>query len=186
MAPHTEGLPKVRIATPADEEDVMAMCRALHEENGLFSLDEQKIRDIFRKFYERRGAIVGVIGPAGRIEASTCLLISDSYYTTDQHLAELWNHVGKEYRHSRNAEALILFGKECSDKIGLPLITGIISNNRVAQKVRFYRRYLGFPAGAFFVYGAKWKDGVKPSEEDFMTTLELHSREGDNRKHKRA
>src|SRR5262245_66687015 len=107
MAQPIDDLPKVRIATRADEEEVMAMCRALHEENGLFSLDEGKIRDIFRKYYDRKGAIIGVIGQAGNIEASTCLLISDNYYTNDNHLAELWNHVGRDYRHSRNAEALI-------------------------------------------------------------------------------
>jgi hypothetical protein len=179
-------LPAVRIATRADEEEIMVMCRALHDENGLFSLDERKIRDIFRKFYERKGAIVGVIGATGKIEASTCLLISDSYYTRDQHLAELWNHVGTDYRHSRNAEALIEFGKNCSNRIGIPLITGIITNNRVAGKVRLYRQHLGYPAGAFFVYGGKWSEGVKPSEEDFTRPLESRAerRQRERREHK--
>jgi hypothetical protein len=150
----------------------MTLCRSLHDENGLFSLNENKIRAIFRQFYERRGVIVGVIGKTGKIEASTCLLITDNYYTDDKHLTELWNHVGKDYRHSRNAEALIVFGKNCSDKIGIPLITGIITNNRVAGKVRLYRQLLGYPAGAFFVYNGHWMDGVKPSEEDFTRPLE--------------
>lgn len=172
MARPTDGLPLVRIATPADEEEVMAMCRELHDENGLFTLSEKKIRDLFRKCYERKGAIVGVVGPNGKIEATTCLLISDNYYTEDWHLAELWNHVGKDHRHSSNAEALIRFGIKCSDEIGIPFVTGIITNNRVAGKVRLYRQILGYPAGAFFVHGGKWAEGVKPSEEDFMKPLE--------------
>lgn len=148
------------------------MCRALHEENGLFPLSEAKIRDLLGKYYARKGAIVGVIGPTGAIEATTCLLISDNYYTEVWHLAELWNHVGEAYRHSRNAEALIRFGMKCADEIGLTFITGIITNNRVAGKVRLYRQVLGYPAGAFFVYNGKWAEGVKPSEEDFMKPLE--------------
>lgn len=183
MVLRTDSLPQVRIATRADEDEVMAMCRALHDENGLFSLNEDKIRDIFRKCYERKGAIVGVIGPTGKIEASTCLLISDSYYTSDQHLAELWNHVGKNYRQSRNAEALLLFGKKCSDKIGIPLITGIITNSRVAGKVRLYRQVYGYPAGAFFVVNGRWPDGVSPSEEDFTRPLESRAEEK-RRKHR--
>ena len=153
----------------------MAMCRALHDENGLFSLNEDKIRAVIRKCYERKGAIVGVIGPTGKIEASTCLLISDYYYTDDWHLAELWNHVGKDFRNSRNAEALICFGIKCQKEIDIPLITGIITNNRVAGKVRLYRQLLGYPAGAFFVVGGKWPKGVEPSQEDFTRPLETRA-----------
>lgn len=172
MAPRTDGLPKVRVITPDDEEEVMALCRDLHDENGIFSLDEDKVRACFRKCYDRKGAIVGVIGPRGRIEASTCLVFAQMTYTNDFHLEEIWNHVGKKFRSSRNAEALIKFGMECSDRIGIPLFTGIVTNNRLSGKVRLYRRFLGYPAGAFFVYNAKWADGVKPSEEDFFRPLE--------------
>ena len=176
-------LPHVRLAVPADEGEVMEMCRALHDENGLFTLSENKVKAIIRKFYDRKGTIIGVIGGTGKIEASTCIDISDSYYSEDNHLVELWNHVGKNYRNSRNAEALIRFGMECQKKIGIPLFTGIITNNRVAGKVRLYRQLLGYPAGAFFVYGGKWADGVKPSEEDFLRPLESRADEK-RRKHR--
>ena len=150
-------LPEVRIATPADEEEVMELCRRLWRENGLFTLNEQKVRDTIRKCYEAKGNIVGVIGPAGHIEASTCLSISDTHYTDDWHLVELWNYVAPEYRKSRNAEALIEFAKACSDKMKIPLFTGIITESALAGKVRLYRRRLGNPTGAFFVHNAKFK-----------------------------
>lgn len=186
MARPTDGLPLVRIATPADEDEVMAMCRALHDENGLFSLNEDKIRAYLRKCYDRKGAIVGVIGPRGKIEASTCLLISEMYYTDEWHLAELWNHVGESYRQSDNIDALIEFGKRCSDEIGIPYVTAIISNRRVAGKIRKYRMRLGYPAGALFVYNGKWRDGVAPSEEDFIRPLEstAERRQRERREHK--
>lgn len=150
-------LPEVRIATKADEDEVLSLCRRLWEENGLFSLNENKVRDTIRKCYEAKGNIVGIIGPPGHIEASTCLSISDTHYTDDWHLVELWNYVAPEYRKSRNAEALIEFAKACSDKMKVPLFTGIITEKALAGKVRLYRRRLGNPTGAFFVHNAKFK-----------------------------
>lgn len=183
----TRDLPSVRIATPADEEEVMAMCRELHGENGLFTLNEDKVRGLLRRCFTRDKTIVGVIGPRGKIEATTCITICDMAYTDDWHLAEIWNHVGKEYRNTPNIDALINFAKRCSDTIGIPLITGIITNNRVAGKVRKYRQHFGYPAGAFFVHNGKWMDGVKPSEEDFMKPLESRAerRQRERREHHR-
>ena len=186
MAQPTNGLPKVRIATPADEEEVMALCRDLHEENGLFTLSENKVRGILHLAFAKKNAFVGVIGPHGKIEASACLLIDTQYYSDDWFLVELWNHVAKPYRHTADIDALIEFSKSCSDRIGLPLVTGIISNNRVAGKVRKYRQRYGYPAGAFFVYNAKWMEGVKPSEEDFTRPLESRAerRQRERKEHK--
>lgn len=134
-----------------------------------------------------RNAFVGVIGQKGKIEATACLLMDTSqYYSDDLCLVELWNHVAEPYRNSRNIDSLIKFEKDCSDKTGLTLITGIITNNRVAAKVRKYRQLYGYPAGAFFVYNAKWMEGVKPSEEDFTRPLESRAerRQRERREHK--
>lgn len=150
-------LPTVRLATPADEDEVLDMTRRLHDENGLFTLNEDKVRSCIRRCFTREGYIVGVIGKAGALEASTCLALSDFYYTNDWHLGELWNFVDAPYRRSHNAEALVAFGKACADHMRMPLFTGIITNKRMAGKVRLYRRLLGPPTGAFFLYNGKWK-----------------------------
>ena len=168
-------LPAVRLATQADEDEIMEMCRRLHTENGLFDLDEAKVRDCLKRYYDRAGAIVGVIGKLGKIEASTCLLFSEFYYTKQWHLSELWNFVDKEYRKSHNAEALIEFGKRSAEKIGVPFVTGIITNSRTAGKVRLYRRLLGYPAGAFFVFNATWQNEAEPTQEDFWKPFETSS-----------
>lgn len=155
-------LPKVRLADPDDASAIKAMCRRLHSENGLFSLNEDKVAALIQKYYDRKGVILGVIGPVGKPEASTCLTLSDYYYSDDTHLAELWNFVEDEYRKSKNAEALIRFGMDCAKKMSenlgvqCPFLTGIITDTRTAGKVRLYRRLLGEAAGAFFVYNAKW------------------------------
>ena len=147
-------LPEVRIAQPADEDEVMAMCRRLWSENGIFSFDDEKVRKLLHRCFNKEGTIVGVIGEPGHIEASTCLGIGDFYYTGDWHLEEFWNFVDVEYRRSKNADALIEFGKKCSDSMGIPFFTGIITAKQMAGKVRLYRRRLGHPIGAYFMYGA--------------------------------
>ena len=56
-----QDLPYVRIATPEDEEAVMAMCRRLHLENGLFTLNEDKVRALLHRCYKGDSVIIGVI-----------------------------------------------------------------------------------------------------------------------------
>ncbi len=149
-------LPVVRLAVPADEAPILAMCRRLHAENGLFSLNENKVRDLVRRYYERKGTTIGVVGPIGSPEGVICLMFSEQYYTDDWHLAEVWNFVDEPFRASRNAEALVAFAKRCADELRLPLIIGIITRSRTAAKVRLYRRLLGPPAGAFWVHNGQW------------------------------
>lgn len=154
--PASDVLPKVRLAVPDDEEPILAMCRRLHAENGLFSLNEEKVRDLVRRYYERKGTTIGVVGPVGAPEGVICLMFSEQYYTNDWHLAEVWNFVDEPFRQSRNAEALVAFAKRCADEVKLPLIIGIITRSRTAAKVGLYRRLLGAPAGAFWVHNGQW------------------------------
>lgn len=151
-------LPNVRLAMPSDEEDIVAMCRRLHLENGLFSLNENKVRDCLRRCFNRHGSIVGVIGAPGELQASICMELTNFYYTDDMHLAELWNFVDAPYRRPPgNAEALIEYAKDWARKLEAPFFTGIITNKQMRAKVRLYRQLLGYPVGAFFLYNGKWK-----------------------------
>ena len=38
------------------------------------------------------------------------------------------------------------------DDLGIPLIIGVLSNQRTEAKIRLYERQFGAPAGAFFLY----------------------------------
>ena len=170
-------LPKVRLAVPEDESAIMAMCRRLHSENGLFSLNEEKVAALLQKYFQQQGVILGVIGDPGKLEASTCITLSDYYYSDQIHLSELWNFVEKEYRKSKDAEALIRFGMDCAHKmtenmgVQCPFLTGIITDTRTAGKVRLYHRLLGHAAGAFFVYNAKWHH--EPMEDHSALAIRL-------------
>lgn len=174
-------LPKVRIAQPEDEASIMAMCRRLWEENGLFTYNEDKVRECLHRCFEKRGTIVGVVG-SPIIEGSICLATSDYYYTDDWHLAELWNFVDEPYRKSRNAEALVMFGLECSKLMGIPFLTGIITNKQMSGKVRLYQRLLGHPSGAFFICNSPWKSEPLDDRSELREKLRTFASECNNGK----
>lgn len=143
---------RVRAARPCDEDEIMAVCRRLHEENGLLHMSDDKVRQMLRRAFNKEGGIVGVIGEPGHIEGAIYLMISTLWYSHTWILEELFNFVLPEHRKSTNAKDLVEFAKRASEEMGLPLIIGVLSNERTEAKVRLYERQLGKPSGAFFVH----------------------------------
>ena len=149
-----KSLPKVRLAAPDELDEVIQLGRELHEENGLMNLDEDMIRQAAEGAVLHGQGIAGVIGK-DPIEAMIYLGLRQYWYTKELHLEEMLNFVRPQFRKSRNAIALIEFAKSAAIKLGVPLLIGIVSNDKTAQKIRLYRRRLGEPAGAYFLYGSK-------------------------------
>jgi hypothetical protein len=146
----------VRLATKQDEDQLMDLCRALHEDNGLFTFDADMVRGMLYRAFNREGGLIGVIDGDNEIAAGIFMLISNFWYSQDNHLEELFSFVRPTYRKSRNHfDELSEFAERCSKQIGIPLIIGILTNKRMEAKVRLYRRKFGLPAGAFFVVGDK-------------------------------
>jgi len=172
--------PTVRLADREEEEELMIMCREIHAENGLVSMDEDRVRAMLHRAFDKQGGIIGVIGEPGSLEAIIMIVMTNFWSSNDTHLEELFSYVRRPFRtrrlnkanefkviHKPHAEALIHFAKDCSDRIGVPLVIGIITNKRMAGKVRLYRSVLGYPAGAYFVINPKWIDGDDLTNEDF-------------------
>lgn len=149
----------VRIANQSDEDEIMKLLGIMHAEGGILPLDEMEARNTFCLAFNRQGGILGVIGEPGDIKAMIFLLISKFWYTKNKHLEELFNFVRPDVRKSKEnyAPRLIDFAKECASEIGIPLTIGILTNQRMEGKVRLYRRSLGVPAGAWFVFNSKWE-----------------------------
>ncbi len=147
--------PRVRVAVPADLQQLLEMGYELHRENGLVSASELKIEAAAHRAIEGKDGVAGVIGPVGALQAMIYLVIGQYWYSDDLHLEELCNYVRPEFRKSGNAKALIGFAKKCAKNMKLPLLIGVVSNQRTSEKVRLYRRQLGFPAGAYFLYNSK-------------------------------
>jgi N-acetylglutamate synthase-like GNAT family acetyltransferase len=162
---------EVRVATRADEPQLLELLRLMHAEGGLVPLDVDRARSQFAKAFERQGGIIGVIGAPGNIEAAIFLLITQHWYAAAHHLEELFCFVRPDCRHSNHATTLITFAKDCAEKIGLPLLIGITTGVRMAAKVRMYRRILGPPAGAYFICNAKWGSIETPAEDFWSERL---------------
>lgn len=153
----------VRTATAADQKEVWRLFLQGHRENGLFSLSPEKVqwfmnRAMFPEIIPPgdtgvRGAI-GVIGAPGALEGLVFVTIGSYWYSDDKHLEEFIVYVDPECRKSNHAVALVQWMKDQVEITGLPLMTGIISNERTEAKCRMYRRMLP-KIGEFFFLGPK-------------------------------
>ena len=153
----------VRSARPEDEGQLWELFHLLHEENGLFPLDEPKVQWFLdralhpERIHEAdtgpRGKI-GVIGVSSALEGVIMMLLGQFWYSTTWHLEELLNFVRPECRKSNHAKSLIAFAKKSSDDLSIPLLIGVISNVRTEAKIRLYDRQLP-KAGAFYFYNSQ-------------------------------
>jgi hypothetical protein len=170
---------KVRLAQPSDEPELLHLFRLMHAEGGMRPLDIECVRETFARAFGRQGGILAVIGASGHIRAMQYLLITRWYYTRENHLEELWNWVHPDHRNSDYSKLLIDHAKSCSDQLSasmgvkVPLIMGVLTNNRMAAKVRLYRKFFGIPVGAYFVHNATWVAKQEPAEEDFWRLPKL-------------
>lgn len=153
--PALKPLPPVRIAVEADAPQLLELGRMLHEENGLSGWAEDAVQNTMWRGIRGDRSVFGVIGPVGHVEAMILLFVGRMWYSNDPHIEELLSYVHPDHRKSENAKALVEFAKAMSDRVGVPLLIGIVSNDRTEQKIRLYQRRLGKPSGAYFIYGAK-------------------------------
>lgn len=151
----------VRKAIPADLPELMEMCRALHSENAMFAMDEDKVSDMLKRAFDGRGAIIGVLGEKGNIQGNIYLSIAQFWYTQEWSLEELYSFVLPEHRKSDNAKELISFAKRCSLELGIPLVIGVVSNIRTRAKVGLYTRQLSEPVGAYFAFNMPKRDNAQ-------------------------
>ena len=133
---------RVRIIERDEVEDVMRLCRQLHDENGLYKMSDQKVRAMLDRAFDRQGGILGGVGPKGKLEGLLYLLVSGFWYSEDSHLEELFLYVDPACRKSRNAVDLLQFGKWCAEQSGFKLFIGIMPNAASQRKVFLYDRQL--------------------------------------------
>ena len=148
-----EQLSTVRIAKEADIPGIYELCKLLHEENGIATMDDEKVLGMIWQAVTRQGAVIGVIDGEQGLEGCISLVVDELWYTTQHHISELFNFVRPDARKSPHAKSLIEFAKSFADSVGLPLFIGVVSNERTEAKVRLYQRQLSKPAGAFFIHG---------------------------------
>ena len=148
----------IRIGTELDMDGMMELAMNACAENGFLSPSPARLAtEIWPALCQDHG-IVGIIGePGEKIEGAVLLRIGTMWYSDSPVVEEKAIFIDPEYRSAKGGRArkLCEFSKKVSDSLGIPLIIGVLSNNRTEAKVRMYKRQFGEPAGAFFLYGAK-------------------------------
>ena len=165
------GVPGVRFATAADEDQIFALLMLLHSENGMFGVNDDNVREGIKIATRRKGGFIWVIDEGGRVVATMGMLIVSDWYSDDEYLLERWNFVHPKYRKSNYARMLIEQAKWTSNLMKLPVQVGINSFDRTEGKVRLYARHMPC-VGAFFMYGPLPRQNEKMRQE--MRRLEEH------------
>jgi hypothetical protein len=154
------GMSIVRIARPEDHSEIWRLFLQAHHENGLFPYAPDKTE----WFIQRAIApwlipdwdtavrpVIGVIGDVGALEGIVMITPGEFWYTRYKHLEEYLVYVDPECRKTFHARALIKWMKEKSDRNVMPLLTGVISNERTATKCELYGRMIP-KVGEFFLH----------------------------------
>ena len=148
----------IRIATPEDVDDVMNLAMSACEENGFVNPNPTKLLAEIWPALKQDHGLVGVIGEVGgRPEGAILLRIGKMWYSDDDVIEEKAIFIHPDYRNAKGGRArrLCEFSKKVSSELGIPLMIGVLSNNRTEAKVRMYQRIFGEPSGAFFLYNAQ-------------------------------
>lgn len=148
---------RIRFARPADLPELMALCRNLSQENAIAPMMDDIVCAELERCIAKDGGFIGVIGNVGEpIEGAICLRFSSLWYNSSYWwLEDKFVHVLQKYRASSNGNDLIEWAIWWRDQLQIPLMLGIVSNERTEAKIALYRRKLGPMSGALFLVGAK-------------------------------
>jgi len=151
------GVDGVRVARKKDEGDIFGLLIMLHAENGLFSMNREKVIKGIQHATERKGGIIFVIDEGPRVVATLGMSIVSDWYSDDEYLLERWNYVHPDYRTRNYGRRLLEQGKwahEWFKREGalLPFMCGINSFHRTESKLRLYARHMPC-LGGYFMYG---------------------------------
>ena len=148
----------VRTGSPQDIHPMMDLALAACEENGLTKPNPQKLLAEIWSSLNLHHGIIGIIGEAGKpLEAAVVLRAESMWYSDELSLVERAIFVAPEFRQAKGGRAsrLCEFSKAAAEKLGLPLVIGILSNQRTEAKIRLYGRHFGPPTGAYWIVGGK-------------------------------
>ena len=149
---------EVRVAGPQDLQALMELALAACEENGFVDPNPNKLaHELWPALHLDHGTI-GVIGePNKQIEAAVLLRIGAMWYSDQMVVEEKAIFIHPDFRDAKGerAKKLCRFSKSVADSLNIPLMIGVLSNERTKAKVKFYEKEFGKASGAYFLYGAK-------------------------------
>lgn len=159
----------VRVGTPEDVHDVMELALMGSKENGFVNPNPTKMLDDVYNALSRNHGIMGLIGPPGeKPQGAVLLRIVTTWYSDELIIEERAIFIHPDYRSAKGGRAsrMCEFSKKVSERMQLPLMIGVLSNQRTEAKVRLYRRHFGEPAGAYWLFNAHTGGAVGDSKTE--------------------
>jgi len=163
----------VRVGTPDDLDNVMALATLVANENAPVAPNMRKIMQGIWDALNKHHGLVGIVGPAGSkdVHGFVLLRISPPWYSDERLIEDAGVYVHPDWRGNRQlapsgadraagrspgrASMLYRFCKRVADETGYKLFIGVMSQRQQESKLRYYRRFFGDQAGAYFVYDPK-------------------------------
>ena len=158
----------VRTGTPDDVHRMMELALAACEENGLSRPNPTKLLSEIWSSLNLHHGIVGIIGDIDKpLEAAILLRVESLWYTDELSVVERAIFVNPEFRQAKGGRAARCceFATSVAKKLGVPLVIGIISNQRTEAKKRLYERSFGPPVGHYWVVGGKTGEWAGPASD---------------------
>jgi hypothetical protein len=150
--------PHVRVGSMDDLDWVMDLVRQAAIENAFVEPDIHRLLQTVYPALMQIDGIVGVIGTPGKpLEGGVLLRMGTVWYSDEVVIEEKSIFVGAQYRSAKGGRArkLAEFAKAYSDRMGMTLAIGVLSNQRTEAKIRLYERTFGAPTGVFFLYNGR-------------------------------
>jgi hypothetical protein len=132
----------------------MSLLRAMHAEESVEPVDENKVRYILQRLLYQSGGVVGVIRGKDGIEGTVGIALDTVWYSSAQHLKKLWLFVHPDCRKSTHAKSMLEFSKYYADHVGVPLMTDEICGPNTEAKVKLVSRQLN-ESGKTFLYNRR-------------------------------
>lgn len=149
----------VREGVVEDFNEVMRLSIDATRENAFVEPDIEMLQNHIYAALIKQMGLVGVIGgaPGEPLEAMIIMRLGHPWYSQEHILDEKAIYVAPEFRAAKGGRArkLAEWAKGISEKLGIPLAIGVLSNTRTEAKIRLYERVFGAPAGVYFLYNAK-------------------------------
>jgi hypothetical protein len=142
---------EIRLADEHDEFEIFKLCSLMHSEQPYHPLSWDRIVPMIRLATSRTRGIIGVVGERHDLKAAIFLVLDQIWYSDEWQLLELFNYVREDARKSTFAKDLIVYAKQCADRLNLDLTVGVYSTIRTQAKIRLYSRMIP-QVGAFFGY----------------------------------
>lgn len=172
----------VRIGTPDDFLNVMALAHLVANENAPVAPNMDKIKQGIWDALNKSGGLVGVVGPKDSpdVHGFVLLKIGPPWYSDERLIEDAGVYVHPDWRGAARAAPsgadraagrspgraamLYRFCKRVADETGYRLFIGVISQRQQEAKLRYYRRFFGNPAGAYFVYDPRAESVAQAAE----------------------